>query len=300
MESLTATQVAAITDDLIVSAVGDDHRLVDANDVWKTSLGWAKEDLLGSRLQKFVAPGDRGRAVEALRRLSGNGDVSELRLDMVGPSGLRAVSWRFCCHEGNLYGVGKVGGSDALESRVEKVLERHEQKEDELEDAVATASMAEKRARTWKTWLAAAVLAVSAVGGALAWAIDKIESSVRQAHESEQREEKVDGEIKTLENRADKTDKKFQRVGGVLIETQVQVSDSIGYIVSMIEAVHPGATAGVDEPEAVDLARKKVEAIKEKELIDKLFEFDEAAPDDPFAGIENEPEEAGTGTDEGS
>jgi PAS domain-containing protein len=285
VKQLTATQVAAITDDLIVSAVGQDHRLIDANGAWNSALGWKEEDLLGSDLKKFVAPGDRPRVDQALRNV--NGDVTELRLDMIGPSGMKTVAWRFCLHNGDLYGVGRVVCSDEIESRVNNLLERHERKADHFEVAAATASMSETKARTWKTWLTAGLLAASTSVGALAWAVNKIESGVVQAHQSTIRKAKVDGAIGVLEVRADESDQKFNRLGGVLIETQVQVSDSIGYIVSKIEAVHPRTTVSVREPPTVEKMRTKVEAIKKKKQIDKLFEFDEDSPSDPFAGLED-------------
>jgi hypothetical protein len=303
VESLTATRVAAITDDLIVSAVGDDHRLVDANKAWTTALGWKEEELLGACLARFITPRDRGRVMVALAQLEDDGDIMALRVEMVGATDLVNVSWRFCRQEANLYGVGRVVGEAALESRVQQVLERHEQRTSDFEEAAVSASLAETKARTWKTWLAAGVLAASAVGGALAWAVDKIENSVEQAHEMKQREKKVDTALESLEGRADTTDKKFQRVGGVLIETQVQVSDSTDYIVNKIDAVWPKRANDVKAPPTVRRARTKVKAIKDKREIDEFFKFDADAPDDPFAGIEIElppSGDTGTGTGTGS
>jgi hypothetical protein len=290
VESLTAARLAAISDDLILSAMGDDHRLVDVNPAWGAALGWKEGDLLGSRLGRFIGPKDRDQATAALTALGDGSTLTELRVDMLGDAGLVPVDWRFYRHEGQLYGVGRVLDGHAVESRVQHVLDRHEQKETDLEDESTEAKVALTKAQTWKTWLAAAVLVASSMVGALAWALAKIENSVRDAHQTEVRETKQDDELKALRQRADTDDKKFRAVGKALIRTEVQVSDSTEYVVDKIDAAHPRkAVASVREPPTVEAARTKVEAIKDAHRIDELFKFDEDAPDDPFAGIEEQP-----------
>ena len=286
MESLTAARLAAISDDLILSAVGDEHRLVDVNPAWTEQLGWTEGDLLGSRLSRYVTPEERPSVVGALAALGENSMLTELRISMLSHQGPVMVDWKFYRHAEQLYGVGRVLDDHAVESRVHQILDRHEQKEIQLEDEAAVTL---KKAQTWKTWLGAAALVASSVGGALAWAFSKIEQSVRHSHQVELREAKQDEKLEKLEQRVDTGDKKFRAVGKALIRTEVQVSDSTEYIVDKIDAAHPRKAKATKEPESVEAARTKVEAIKNKSRIDELFQFDEEAPDDPFAGIEDKP-----------
>lgn len=298
MQALTARQALAITDDLIMSAVGGDHRLVDTNDAWLQTLGWTDADVIGSPVDKFVVQRDKGKLAVVVEELSDANDIGDVYLEMCGKLANVYVAWRLS-HDGtNLYGVGRIVGKEALESRVQQVLDRHEKRTGDLERAALSATISETKAKKWKTWLTALILALSAVGGALAWTVEKMEKSVEQTHEIKARKEQVDGALQDLKGRADTTDKKFMRVGGVLIETQVQVADSTDYIIDKIEAAWPQRTDDVDEPKTVQRARTKVKAIKDKKMIDELFKFDEDAPDDPFAGIEHDPpacDDTGTG-----
>lgn len=288
MQALTARQALAITDDLIMSAVGGDHRLADVNSAWARGLGWTDADLIGNPIEKFVVQRDKGKLSAALDQLPDSDAVAEVCLEMCGKEGSVYVAWRLSRDDTGIYGVGRIVGKEALESRVGRILDVHEKRTDDLEKAALSASVAETKARTWRTWLAAFLLAASAVGGALAWVVDKMETNLQQTYEIKTRKAQVDGALEDLKGRADTTDKKFRRVGGVLIETQVQVADSTDYIIKKIEAAWPKKTDKVKVPPTVTRARDKVKAIKDKKMLDELFQFDEEAPDDPFAGIELE------------
>jgi len=288
MGPATATRVAAITDDLILSTAGNELRIIDANGAWTKALGWKEEEIVGFPLSKFVAPEDRSIVHGTIQSAGGNGDVKELSVAMVGAEGIVRVIWRFCRHETDVYGVGRLVENEAVESRVQQVLDKHEQRRSELEEAALSATVAEKKAGTWRTWLAAGAIAASVGGAALAWTVDKLEDNFERAHEVKERKNEVDGALTDLKGRADVTDEKFKRVGSVLIETQVQVADSVSYLVDKLDASSSTKARQIPEPPTVQRAREKVEAIKEKRNIDKLFAFDKDAPDDPFVDIEDD------------
>lgn len=75
---------------------------------------------------------------------------------------------------------------------------------------------------------------------------------------------------------------KVQRLGEVAVEQQVQISDGVHYIADKIDAAHPNKADKIKEPESVEAARIKADAIKKSKRVDELFD---AENPDPFARL---------------
>lgn len=85
-----------------------DGVILDVNPAWLSTLGWASDELIGSKLEKFVYSADRDRWYEELCRLRAGGKPQhfENRLSCKDGS-LRWLAWRAVLDRQQFYAVGR-------------------------------------------------------------------------------------------------------------------------------------------------------------------------------------------------
>lgn len=84
---------------------------------------------------------------------------------------------------------------------------------------------------------------------------------------------KVEQRVNELDTRLKINDLKVERVVDVLLDQQVQLSDSIDHVIEKIERAHP-QTRSIQEPASLTEGREKARAIKQK----RTPEYDPADP----------------------
>jgi len=99
-------------------------------------------------------------------------------------------------------------------------------------------------------------------------------SAIEQSAQVEAVGAKVDRRVNELDRHIKNNDKKIERVVEVLLDQQVQISESADFIVGKIETAHP-RTRNMDVPASVKAGREKARAIKAKRV---TTEYDPADP----------------------
>lgn len=151
-------------------------------------------------------------------------------------------------------------GRRAKEKRTEELLERM------LEEQAA----ADLRAEDRRKFLIRFVLGPSGLIAALSGAVLAYVQATRpeQPTATEQVEtvqkvgDKVEDRVEALDEHIKRNDRKIERTVEVLLDQQVQISESTDYIVGKIEAAHPKVRGDEDVPESVLEGRRKAAAIR--------------------------------------
>lgn len=292
----TGNQLLAVADDLICSADLEGY-FTDVNPAFSRALGWSEEELLRRPYLDLVHPDDREPMRAAIRRLRETGKLVDFR------SRFRAkdkhftwIEWRAALHDETIYAVGRPrpeDGSTDLESMVTRVVRQQaaeeerqrrewiedrdkerEQLKGEVSDSERRASIGQTKAKTLQVWIAALVAMVTTIGTGAAWAIRRIEENALAGKELEERREDIDHDLADLKARIEKNERRVSQIQRVVVETQIQVSDSTTYISKKIDAALPRAADKVDVPPSVRAAAVKVDEIKRDETAADLFRSD--------------------------
>ena len=303
----TASTVTKVADELICSADLDGY-YTDVNPAFTRLLGWSEADLINRPYLDFVHPSDRRTTATSIARLRRSGKLMKIRNRVVAKDGRTVwIEWSAYFHEDTIYAIGhEVAENEeakleeivvrvfreqatAAEDRLERLQEKRESDQSARSMAERSATLANTRAQTFKIWIGALVSLAVLVGGAFTWAINRVEEGAHRAHELEARTQEVDEELGKLDERLSNSEAKNQRLGELVDETQIQVSESTSYIVKKLDAANPKLKDAVEEPRAVELARDKVELLKKDRRIEDLFKRDPEQPGNPFAGLDTEP-----------
>jgi PAS domain S-box-containing protein len=82
--------------------------ILDVNPAWLSTLGWASDELIGNKLEKFVCSADRDRSHEEFCRLLAGGRPQHFENRISCKDGsLRWLAWRTVLDRGQLYAVGR-------------------------------------------------------------------------------------------------------------------------------------------------------------------------------------------------
>lgn len=98
-----------------------------------------------------------------------------------------------------------------------------------------------------------------------------------QVEKVEQVGSKVETRVTELDQHLKRNDKKIERTVDILLDQQVQISDSTDYIVNKIDAAHPRAANKTEEPASFAAGRKKAKAIKRAREVEEST-YDPADP----------------------
>lgn len=119
--------------------------------------------------------------------------------------------------------------------------------------------------------LAALVALVGAAGGTGGYFATQPKGESAETKETKDVKETVMRQGSALDSRVGDVESKVQALGTVAVEQQMQQSASTEFIVGKIDAAHPRTADKVDEPEEVEAARIKTEAIQKKKRRAKVL-----------------------------
>jgi PAS domain S-box-containing protein len=85
-----------------------DGVILDVNPAWLSTLGWAADDLVSNKFEKFVFSADRDRSYEEFRRLLAGGRPQHFENRISCKDGsVRWLAWRAVLDRGQVYAVGR-------------------------------------------------------------------------------------------------------------------------------------------------------------------------------------------------
>lgn len=126
--------------------------------------------------------------------------------------------------------------------------------------------------------LAALVTILTAAGGSGAYIAAQPEPAKVEPKEVKAT---VEANSRAQVQRIEAVEGKVEQLGTAAVESQVQQSAGVEYIVEKIDKAHPRSAEAVDEPEAVEEARIRAEAIQKKKRKAKVL----GTKYDPFADL---------------
>lgn len=300
MASATSLQsVAAVTTD-IICVLDDAWVIADVNPAFSDRLGWPLERARGRTVTDFVFPDDRGSVRTSLSRLRREVRLVEVRCRCHrGDGSVVWVDWRATFHEDSVFLVGREMPeedreiSSVVAAAVRKQVAEEERRRLAAEEERANinasllesqhrANLAQTKAKTLQTFVAAGVTVMTTLGAGAVWAINRVEESALKAKALQDRAERVDHDLDDVGQRIDEHERKIKQLGRAVVETQIQLSDGTDYLAKKIDAANPRAADKVEPPPTVQKAKTRVDQIKRASKVDDLFSAD--IDDDPFVG----------------
>lgn len=291
--------VAAVTSD-IICALDESWVVADVNPAFSDRLGWPLERAKGRLFTDFIFPDDRGSVRSGLSRLRGEVKFVEVRCRCHRADGsLVWVDWRATFHEFSVLIVGREmpaedeGIAALVTMAVRKQIAEDERRrlaaDEERANVNASllqtqhrANVAQTRAKTLQTFIAAGIAVTTTLGAGAVWAINRVEESALKAKAAQDHRDRVDSDLAGVSKRIEDHEKKIHQLGRSVIEMQIQVSDGTAYLADKIDAANPRAAKKVEPPPTVTKARTRVDEIKRSTRENDFFSAD--IDDDPFVG----------------
>jgi hypothetical protein len=138
-----------------------------------------------------------------------------------------------------------------------------------------------KRQKVWTGILTSVATLLTAVVGSVAYMMASPKTQAEKAEAAAPLIQAIEEKTSEVEQRVSLTEAKVERLKDVVLDQQVQISDSTEYLGNLIKTTMP-ESADVPRPKSLDDAARKASAIKAARERERQPMFDP----DPFSGIQ--------------